>query len=387
MNIIIYGIGKLSDRIYSMLIERKHKVVGYTDSYSKINIYNGIRFFKLIDLQDISYDYIIITTRSREITWEIMNTLVNKYGIEKKKVIPYSIWEKSEIVENVEITSDLEGIILGNSHAYFGFLPPCLNRQFVNLACPSQDIYYNCKAFEKFINKNVDLINKMKVIVFDLYDYNFFNVDLSRTKGLFDYFACGGLIDKCNYEHNVHYSKSFEKQLFEEKYMITQKEESIKVIMSQLFGNYVGSSFQELQNNIYNRENFISEKEPLPVSKLEEAIVENRYEQTINENKDILFSFVNYVHLLFPKCKIVFTLIPRYRSMEKFFPLLMKDWQDEFMKTLNDLLTNEYVYFINYKNVAEIKDDYHLYFDINHLNTIGGKCLSSILNEDLKKII
>lgn len=63
----------------------------------------------------------------------------------------------------------------------------------------------------------------------------------------------------------------------------------------------------------------------------------------------------------------------------------MKEWQDEFMKTLNDLLTNEYVYFINYKNVAEIKDDYHLYFDINHLNTIGGKCLSSILNEDLKK--
>ena len=123
------------------------------------------------------------------------------------------------------------------------------------------------------------------------------------------------------------------------------------------------------------------------LSKLEEAIVENRYEQTINENKDILFSFVNYVHLLFPKCKIVFTLIPRYRSMEKFFHLLMKEWQDEFMKTLNDLLTNEYVYFINYKNVAEIKDDYHLYFDINHLNTIGGKCLSSILNEDLKKII
>ena len=32
--------------------------------------------------------------------------------------------------------------------------------------------------------------------------------------------------------------------------------------MSQLFGNYVGFSFQELQNNIYNRENFISEKEP-----------------------------------------------------------------------------------------------------------------------------
>ena len=44
--------------------------------------------------------------------------------------------------------------------------------------------------------------------------------------------------------------------------------------------------------------------------------------------------------------------------------------QDEFMKMLNDLLINEYVYFINYKNVAEIKDDYHLYFDNNHLNTI-----------------
>lgn len=40
MKIIIYGIGRYTDKI-AELIKKTHKIVAYTDSFSKIKTYGG----------------------------------------------------------------------------------------------------------------------------------------------------------------------------------------------------------------------------------------------------------------------------------------------------------------------------------------------------------
>ena len=124
--------------------------------------------------------------------------LIEKYRIEEKKIIPFSIYAKSEIVENLTVTvNEVDGIILGNSHAYCGYITDYLDGRFINLACPSQGIYHNYKVFQRYCEK---MTTDLRYIVFDLYDYNFFNSDISLTKGLFDYIYWGGIKCKGNYD-------------------------------------------------------------------------------------------------------------------------------------------------------------------------------------------
>jgi len=191
MKVLIYGIGRFTESI-EKLIDRGHEIIGYTDSFCKLNKYCGKTFYKLDAIRNVNFDYIIITVQERKTAWEIRQKLVNDYNIDGRKIIPFSIYAKNGIVENELNTKEVQGIILGNSHAYHGYLPDCLDEDFVNLSCPSQGIYHNYKAFSIYSNDNMSILKRLKYIVFDLYDYNYFNSDISLTRGLFSYIGWGG---------------------------------------------------------------------------------------------------------------------------------------------------------------------------------------------------
>lgn len=154
MKVIIYGLGKYADDV-SGLLNKTHEIVGYTDSFCKINIYREKPFYKLEDLIKIDFDYIVIGIQDRKVTWTVAQNLIEKYGIAKEKIIPFSIWQESEIVENIRCENDVQGIILGNSHAFYGYLTKFMKYKFINLACQSQGIYYNYRAYQRFMQKNL----------------------------------------------------------------------------------------------------------------------------------------------------------------------------------------------------------------------------------------
>ncbi|HBI61537.1 MAG TPA: hypothetical protein DDY31_10060, partial [Lachnospiraceae bacterium] len=131
---------------------------------------HGKKFYKKDEILNVEFDYIIIAVQDRRTTWEIRECLISYYGISGEKIIPFSIYAKSEIVENIIVERKrVDGVILGNSHACYGYLPDYLDGEFINLACPKQDIYCSCKAFQRFMEKNNSAI---EYIVFDLWDYN-----------------------------------------------------------------------------------------------------------------------------------------------------------------------------------------------------------------------
>lgn len=389
MKVLLYGIGKLTDKI-EKLLHKDHEVIGYMDSFTLLNSYHGKKFYKLDEINEVCFDYVIITVWERHTAWKIKQVLVDNYGIDDRKIIPYSVYARNEIVENIDVNKqDICGVILGNSHAYHAYLPDYLDGEFINVACPNQDIYYNYKVLEKYLRNCKNTAEKLKYVIFDLYDYNFFNSDISLAKALLSYIEVGGVADKHNFDSNIHYNRNFEDELFMEKCMLSELGHEQRNIMELLFGYHINPIvIEEIYNNVYNRWNYIKPNEPLPAEKFISDIVTRRFEKTILENIQIMEKFVGQVQKIDSECKIILTLLPRYITMEKTLSAFMRKWKSDFEDIVRNLQVNsgDMVYFLNYKNQINISGNNRLYTDINHLNTIGGRCMSSILNEDIKRI-
>lgn len=387
MNVVIYGLGKWAEEIRKMIEHNGHEIVAYSDSYSDIRVYMEKQFIKPGDLKNIKFDYIVIAVLNRKITMKIQEKLVCECNIELAKIVPLSIWEKSEIVENVRPANGLEGLVLGNSHARYGILTDYMSRKFINLACDSQDIYCNTKVYERFCDKYIELAKNIKMIIFDLYDYNYLNLDNSRTKGMLEYISMGGIKLEHNYYKNTNYNNDFATELYDEWGVILNDNENIDLIMKNLFGNHVSLIYRGTMKKIYDRYTYIDEKEPMPIEKFETAILTKEFTDTINENIDHLNKFVSTVKEISPECKIVFTLLPRYYTMEKYLNAYMGRWKKLLGDTIKKLQENGNVYFINFKECIEISSNNHFYYDIYHLNTLGGKCMTSMLNGRIEDIL
>ncbi len=72
--------------------------------------------------------------------------------------------------------------------------------------------------------------------------------------------------------------------------------------------------------------------------------------------------------------------------MECATEIIMKHWKKEFNIIINDLCNKYNAYFWNYKNRRELSENHMFYYDVEHMNTVGGRALTAILNEDLKKL-
>lgn len=74
------------------------------------------------------------------------------------------------------------GMVLEISHAEVGILPKALNGDFCNLAVSSQDIYYNMKTLKYCIDNYPNKIQDLQYLIFEMYDYTYFNYDVSLSK-------------------------------------------------------------------------------------------------------------------------------------------------------------------------------------------------------------
>lgn len=143
---------------------------------------------------------------------------------------------------------------------------------------------------------------------------------------------------------------------------------------------------RNLEYIIIDLYDYIEINEPLSAYLLNGSIVNNRYDSTIYENKIILENFIREIREWNPHMKIILTLIPRYITMERITEQILLSWKIEFLNIVKRFCDQYNLYFFNYKYKKEISENHIFYADIQHMNTIGGKALSAILDEDLKKL-
>ena len=138
--------------------------------------------------------------------------------------------------------------------------------------------------------------------------------------------------------------------------------------------------------NVNDNRKCIMKNEPLLLEKILGSLVQKRFEGTVRENKELLENFIRAIQNFNPKTKIILTLIPRYITMEQVCKLVMGEWKRELYEFISELKKKYRVFFFDMKMDEKISSNNYFYADIGHLNTLGGICLTSILNEYIRKI-
>ena len=373
MNIIIYGLGKGTDECEQML-KKEHDIIGYTDSFAEIKTYHGRPFLKPEDIHEFQYDIVVVTLYDLKAIQAICKSLVNQYMVPANKIIAFWYIVNHEIYRYKLETyplADIEGIILENSHAAYGFLERRMKHQVLNLAVPSQDLYCEKEVLRVCLEEYGEKLKSLQYIVIDLYDYHVFNIDVSLGGNYECYLTCGGSL-KEHYKDPYQYAYG----------TITDAEGKIAKILFNKTGEIRGTNL-----NVLNRWEHISADEPLAMENLQGKSVKEEYEQTVKENVEILKSILEYVKCYDKNINIFFSLLPRYISMERKENEINSGWKEKFYEIIAPLMKEYKIELFNYKNRTEISGNHYFWNDICHLNTIGAAAVTELLNHDLDKFL
>lgn len=383
MKIIIYGLGKGLEYIEKHL-KNGHEIIGYSDSYTDIQIFKGRPFYKPEQLSAIDFEWLIIAVRDRKAAYKVYEMLTREpYGLEERKVIPFYVYANGEYWDYCMAHADLEnmeGLILGTSYARWGLLTDYMSVPFLNLAVPSQDLYADLETFRACVHKYGKRLRKLKYLVIDMFDYNYFNFDASLCKLFFSHLEYGGIIKKHNYDRNRNYVNTFEEELFLR--LGVKKQSSQKQVLQELFEeDYAIEQVVEP----YSRYKSISHETSLPMGHFQAGIVKERDETVIQENVCNFEKLLSAIFHFNPKMQVVLVLFPKYITLEETKDVFMGTWKKEFEEIIKQYVGKN-IHFFNYKFCNGISENVRLWQDIEHLNTVGAKCMTSIIEEDLKAI-
>lgn len=276
MRILFFGIGIAAETLEERL-KPECNVIGYTDSRSDITVYKGKRFYRLEEIKELVFDYVIITSDNCQVALKITDMLEKRYQIPEEKLLPYYVYANHEwysILLNADKGNAFECMVFGNSHARDGILTKHLCLKSVNFSVSSQDIYGNYRTFQKVVREYGYKFLNLKYVLIDLYDYNCLNYDTSLSMEIFNYISSNGIIDEHNFRNNKNFrirgEGSFEQQIWG-KIGISKEPLYSKVIESIFF---VNEGIIEKSNiDIYNNRRCITNNEPLMEEKILGSLV------------------------------------------------------------------------------------------------------------------
>lgn len=360
--ILLFGLGQGAEEC-EKIIKKEHSIIGYTDSFSEIEWYNNKPFYKISEINNVQFDYIVITLRKLAEIGKIINTIVEEQHINPEKVVSswYALnrerWRYK--LKNYDLES-IETIIFGNSHALYGFLEKKMLGPTINFAVNGADIFHTNVIINEILDKYSGNFPNLKNVIVDLYDYHYFNVDVSRGNVYDNFLQCGGCITM----HHRPYT-----DFMGQEYVRGQS-----LFVDELMGT-------ELYEN--DRWTYIRPDAPLDKA-LNARVVQKKNMDTIRENESMLDEMLAKLRCWKPQgLNLIFTLIPRYLSMENAEEELMQAWKKDFFERVEPICAKYGVKFWNYKQNRGIYSNNCFYGDICHLNTIGGNALTSVLCRDL----
>lgn len=365
INVILFGTGKGSIIVKSGL-KNNINIMCYCDNdKEKVgNTYNDKKIISPNDLRNVNFDYIIIASQFNDPIYEQLLCL----NIDTKKIIQffkYIDWLHNPLKTElylVENTKYIEIISTGISYMVSAINPEFFERNIVNLANISQDLYYDYNLFKFVINKYKEKLNSLKYVFIGLSYYSF-EYDMSRSymKGkVAFYYSILGL------KHNV---KNVEIN-FEELYRNTQ-------LANELFNlNENNDCSIDLEKQVYSQI-IIDEKS----AKKQATLDSNKnYPETVLENIEILKEYIK----LLKEYNIVpiIVICPATKAYTNYFSEKM---QNDFKNILNKI-TKEYnliVWDFFKSELFNIKD----FCDDTHLNSNGSIKFTKILNQRINNII
>ncbi len=340
------------------------------------------------------YDWVILAVQEEKYAGYLYELLTALMGDDSKIINFYAIYRAiipdmavDRIMKN-PLIPQYDGMILGISHAYYGILPRCFDDSFCNLAVPSQDIYYDFKTLEYCLLHYSEKISNMKYLIIDMYDYTYFNYDVSLSKTITQYYNDGGFIlDAHNFSQNKNVSyriEDLQMVLQEKKFQGITREKMM--IWEALFDNvHEKMRYQEFRNpvKLYERARIVKEKD-VKGHQVYTSIVKNIYQETIQENTVHFYKLLDLAYKINPKIKIFLILIPKYIETEEIQKEAYAEWKTIFYDVMEEYQRQYPFQLLDFKT-HEISKERACYYDATHLNYYGAVKFTKLLNEYIKR--
>lgn len=288
------------------------------------------------------------------------------------------------LMQNPNVSS-YDGIIMGISHAEVGIISERLKKgKFVNLAISSQDIYYNYKNLEYCYFNYFDKISHLHTAIIDMYDYSYFNYDVSITKRIISYLSNGGFNrDKHNFDKNIDYPDYSYQQMIEavrnQLYGYEYKEniETWDMIFAKDLGKLYGEDYFQSYDQSYRFE--VVKDEDISSWHIGRYTKE-KFENTLIENRLYFEKILELLHKINPDMKIYLTLLPRYAGVWDKEEEMRILWKDYFFEELNRLKEKYSFCFLDYSR-DDIARNKAYYYDCAHFNFLGAMKFTDMLND------
>lgn len=399
MKCILYGIGSARLRVEKYL-RKEHQIVGYSDSFSTYEKFENKKFYKPIELVNAEYDIIIICIGDKAIRKSIIKNF-KEYKIDLEKVFDfYEIYlkvysQQLDIpLKNVDRimcknAEEYKGVILGISHAQCGINPKYLRKKFCNLALGSQDLYYNLKTLKILKENYFQKIKGLEYAIIDMYDYTYFNYDVSLSKNAIEYYRHSGFRD--NDSHNYKKNRYFNRSIQEE--IINIDKEDLNLFNELFENNKIDINSDYKKTGAFDRrfDDFALKKDTVKCitdkeideykNTFKESSIEKKcFKETIKENKIIFDDIMSVLTSINPEIKIYLILLPVHKEMiqlKRNINLYLKENFYNILKEFEEVYNFKLLDFYEHKEISS-QDNY--FYDIHHLNYDGATIFTKMLN-------
>ena len=279
-----------------------------------------------------------------------------------------------------------DGIILGISHGETGIIADRFTPgHFLNLAVSSSDIYSNYKTLELCCDCYGDRIRALKHLIFEIYDYSYFNYDVSMSSRYPAFLLWGGYDkDEHNLSKNPGYTMSF-KELMDgiNRSRYEGISQTSMEVWKMIRSDYVPGERYE--------ERFIEPRLRFEVVDDEKnsrfkigSYASKEFSETIRENTEYFKKMLELAYGINDSMNIHVLVMPRFAGAYNIEKDMLSMWKDPFYATIKELQQAFPFTFTDFVGSDFSKEPRHFY-DAEHLNIYGAIKFSDMLNEMIRK--
>lgn len=341
-----------------------------------------------------SYDAILLGFNNSDIAAGVFQILTDEYHVPSNSILNfYRIYHAivpqmkvDRIMKNPALHS-YEGLILGISHAEFGIIDKAFDKNFANLAVSSQDLYYNLKTFIYCTSRFPEKLHELKYVFIDLYDYSYFNFDISLGKLAYHYYNQfrGFLLDAHHFPQNKNYTThtSFNDLkdwiLYQCYSGITNEHLQLwETLFDDVhayngYSDYTNHAFLQSRMHIITDED-IKNYDP------KNGNLTKKHPDTLRENAEVFHLLLKLIYEWNPNMQVYLLILPRYLEAQKKLKPLLEKWEKTFFDILNTEQKQYPFTFLDLSN-HEIAKNKYCFEDVSHLNYYGALKLTAYLNQ------
>lgn len=380
--VLIYGINDISLNVSKLINYDNTDLIFYVSN--NLDYWNkhisGVYIVPLEEAVKYSYDYLIVADTDLDalnrklLSGEINNEQIFNYMYyicnfgfygSPEFFTQYHAFKKSE--------KTYEGIITGISYTQKGIKAELLPKRFFNLACASQDLFYDYEMIKHSLGfKKVNETIKYAIIGLCYYSFQY---DLSKSDA--GKYRSNYYYKVTNEYHNYDGSdknKMFYKRFYEISKNILKSNHD-DILYEMLEEKYIkiieDGKTKEFDSSLLN-----DEEEGKCIKEVERKYNKN-YPLTVEENKKI---FKNYLDMLYTNdIKPIIIISPQTKLYQKNISIPIRD---QFYEIIDEFQKEYDFQFLDYFYSDDFIDSD--FYDVSHLNNKGSIKWTNLLSKDIK---